>query len=60
MVIKGKQIDSIVWQKSVFQQNNSYEAKPEHKNATKEFDYALIADRLRTVSWSNYKATHLV
>ena len=23
-------------------------------NATKKFDYIAIADRLRTVSWSNY------
>ena len=25
----------------------------QHKNATKNFDYTTIADRLRTVSWSN-------
>ena len=25
----------------------------QHKNATKKFDYTTIADRLRTVSWSN-------
>ena len=24
-----------------------------HKNASKNFDYTTIADRLRTVSWSN-------
>ena len=24
------------------------------KNATKKFDYTAVADRLRTVSWSNY------
>ena len=24
----------------------------QHKNATKNFDYTTIADRLRTVSWS--------
>ena len=24
------------------------------KNATKKFDYIAVADRLRTVSWSNY------
>ena len=23
-------------------------------NATKKFDYTAVADRLRTVSWSNY------
>ena len=25
----------------------------QHTNATKNFDYTTIADRLRTVSWSN-------
>ena len=25
----------------------------DHKNATKNFDYTTIADRLRTVSWGN-------
>ena len=25
----------------------------QHKNATKNFDYTTIADRLRTVNWSN-------
>ena len=25
----------------------------QHKNATQNFDYTTIADRLRTVSWSN-------
>ena len=28
-------------------------AKWQHKNATKNFDYTAIADRLRTVSWGN-------
>ena len=27
--------------------------KGQHKNATKTFDYTTVADRLRTVSWSN-------
>ena len=27
--------------------------KTTHTNATKNFDYTTIADRLRTVSWSN-------
>ena len=30
------------------------------KNATKNFDYTTIADRLRTVSWSNPTVTPLV
>ena len=25
----------------------------QHKNATKKFDYTTMADRLRTVTWSN-------
>ena len=25
----------------------------QHKNATKNFDYTMVTDRLRTVSWSN-------
>ena len=25
----------------------------QHKNATKNFDYTTIADRIRTVSWGN-------
>ena len=29
-------------------------SKGEHQNATKLFDYTVIADLLRTVSWSNY------
>ena len=29
------------------------EQSKKHKNATKNFDYTTIADRLRTVSWSN-------
>ena len=28
-------------------------ATRQHKNVTKNFDYTTIADRLRTVSWSN-------
>ena len=27
--------------------------KWQHKNATKKFDYTAMANRLRTVSWSN-------
>ena len=29
-----------------------------YKNATKNFDNTTIADRLRTVSWSNGSASH--
>ena len=31
----------------------SKKATWQHKNATKNFDYTTIADRLRTVSWNN-------
>ena len=31
----------------------SKKAKWQHKNATKNFDYTTIADRLRMVSWRN-------
>ena len=35
--------------------NKIQKATWQHKNATKNFDYTTIADRLRTaVSWSNY------
>ena len=34
--------------------NRKYEnQRTTHTNATKNFDYTTIADRLRTVSWSN-------
>ena len=33
--------------------NRKFETKGQHTNATKNFDYITIADRLRTVSWSN-------
>ena len=33
--------------------NGKFETKRQHKNATSNFDYITIADRLRTVSWSN-------
>ena len=29
-------------------------AKRQHKDSIKRFDYTPLADRLRTVSWSNY------
>ena len=35
----------------LFQQNSK--TKGQHTNATKNIDYTTIADRLRTVSWSN-------
>ena len=37
--------------------NRKFEINGQHKNATKNFDYTTIEDRLRTVSWSNNCAT---
>ena len=34
--------------------------KRQHTNATKNFDYTTIADRLRTVSWSKSHPTGVV
>ena len=34
---------------------NKKKAKWQHKNVTENLDYTVIADRLRTFSWSNYK-----
>ena len=37
-----------------FYTNRKFEnQRTTHTNATKNFDYTTIADRLRTVSWSN-------
>ena len=40
------------YDKSPIPTENS-KTKGQHTNATKNFDYVTIADRLRTVSWSN-------
>ena len=39
--------------KNPFTHRTIQKATWQHKNATKNFDYTTIADRLRTVSWSN-------
>ena len=49
---KRKRSDSVLWQKPLHPQNN-LKSNMQHKNATKNFDYTTIVDRLRTVSWSN-------
>ena len=41
------------YDKSPYTNRNIIMAKWQH-NATKKFDYTAVADRLRTVSWSNY------
>ena len=38
---------------TVAQKNSKKQRDIKHKNATKTFDCTTIADRLRTVSWSN-------
>ena len=49
---KRKRSDSVLCQKPLHPQKNP-KATGQHKNATKIFDYTTIADRIRTVSWSN-------
>ena len=39
--------------KSPYTHRQIQNATWQHKNATKNFDYTTIADRFRTVSWSN-------
>ena len=49
---KRKLSDSALWQKPNHPQKIQ-KATWQHKNATKNLDNTTIADRLRTVSWSN-------
>ena len=39
--------------KNPYTHRTMQKATLQHKNATQNFDYTTIADRLRTVSWSN-------
>ena len=39
------------YDKSPYTDRKIQKATWQHKNATKNFDYTTIADRLRTVSW---------
>ena len=50
---KKKRSDSVLWQKPPHTNIEFKKAKWQHKNATKNFDYTMIADWLKTVSWSN-------
>ena len=50
---KRKRSDSILWQKPLHQQK-CQKGKVTTQQHTKKFDYTAVADRLRTVSWSNY------
>ena len=50
---KRKTSDSVLWQKPLHPQKKSKKQRDNTKIATKNFDNTTIADRLRTVSWSN-------
>ena len=43
-----------MYDKSPYTKRNVKMEKWQHKQHHKKFDYTAIADRLRTVSWSNY------
>ena len=45
--------DSVLWQ-SPYTSRNVKRAKWQDKQRHKKFNYTTVADRLRTVSWSNY------
>ena len=49
---KRKRPDSALWEEPLHRQKIQ-KATWQHKNATKNFDYTTIADRLLTVSWGN-------
>ena len=49
---KGRDLTQSYY-KSIYTHKKTQKALWQHKNATKNFDYTTIADRLWTVSWSN-------
>ena len=51
---KRKRSDLVLWQKPIHEQKCQKGQSDNTNNATKKFDYTAVADRLRTVSWSNY------
>ena len=51
---KRKRYDSVLWQKAPTLTEMSKGQSDKINNATKKFDYTEVADKLRTVSWSNY------
>ena len=51
---KRKRSDSVLWQKSLHQQNCQWDKVTAQTMPQKKFDYTAIADRLRTVNLSNY------
>ena len=50
---KRKRSDSDLWQKPLHRQKKIQKTTWQHKNATKNFKYTTIVDRLRTVSSGN-------
>ena len=48
---KRKRSDPVLWEKPQYRQK--MKVKIQHKEAIKNVDYTMIADRLRAVSWSN-------
>ena len=54
LYIKRKGIDlTQSYDESPYNDRKIQKATWQHKNATKNFDYTTIPDRLRTVSWGN-------
>ena len=51
---KRKRSDSVLWQKPLKPTEMSSGQNDNTNNSTKKFDYRAVADRLRTVGWSNY------
>ena len=47
-----RRTDLVLWRKPLHPQKNK-KATWQHKNATKNYDNTMTAERLRTVSWSN-------
>ena len=45
--------DSVLWKSPYIKKKPLQKVKWRHKNATKNFDYTTIADRLRMIRWSD-------
>ena len=54
IIRKRKRSDSVLWQKPLHQQKCRQGKVTTQTTPQKKFDNTAIADRLRTVSWSNY------
>ena len=50
---KRKRSNPVLWQKTLIPTEKSKKQRDNTKNATKNFDFTTIADRLMTVSWGN-------